>query len=158
MNRVQLELPVDQISISLMTLEVVADSLKFVVNASPGEVRTHGCFEGAGSSLQQAFSSRACRAAQAAGLIVRQSWSDRAECVQLVSARVCSQNGTVCDSAAALNSVVLVNIIGKNIGFIAASYTISVDNCTYPAQIVPAQSLSLAASEEKTLIFQVRHR
>jgi Male gamete fusion factor len=39
LNRVQLELPVDQISTSLMTLEVAADSLRFVQNSSPGKVR-----------------------------------------------------------------------------------------------------------------------
>lgn len=39
LNRVQLELPVDSISTSLMTLEVAADSLSFIVNSSPGEVR-----------------------------------------------------------------------------------------------------------------------
>lgn len=38
-QRVQLELPVDQITTSLVTLEVVADSLKFIVNSSPGKVR-----------------------------------------------------------------------------------------------------------------------
>lgn len=77
--------------------------------------------------------------------------------MQLVSARVCSQDGTVCDSAAALNSVMLVTVICKNIGVIAASYTVSIGNCTYPAQTVPAQSLSLAANDEKSLVFQVRY-
>ena len=39
LDRVRLELPVDQISTSLVTLEVAADSLRFVENSSPGEVR-----------------------------------------------------------------------------------------------------------------------
>lgn len=38
-QRVQLAFPVPQISSSLITLEVAADSLKFVQNAAPGEVR-----------------------------------------------------------------------------------------------------------------------
>lgn len=41
MDRVQLELPVDQISTSIITLEVVADSFTFVENSSPGEVRSY---------------------------------------------------------------------------------------------------------------------
>jgi hypothetical protein len=40
MDRVQLELPVDQISTSIITLEVIADSFTFVENSSPGEVRS----------------------------------------------------------------------------------------------------------------------
>jgi hypothetical protein len=38
-QRVQLAFPVPQISTSIMTLEVEADSLKFIQNAAPGEVR-----------------------------------------------------------------------------------------------------------------------
>lgn len=39
LDRVRLELPVDQISTSIVTLEVAADSLRFIENSSPGEVR-----------------------------------------------------------------------------------------------------------------------
>jgi hypothetical protein len=38
MDRVQLKLPVDQVSTSIVTLEVAADSLKFIENSAPGKV------------------------------------------------------------------------------------------------------------------------
>ena len=153
LNRVQLELPVDQISTSLVTLEVVADSLKFIVE----------CVSGRGAHALPARDCMLCASGQrinSARLSGQQTAERRSQSnasyVQLVSARVCSQDGAVCDSAAALNSVMLVTIVGKNIGGIAASYTVSVGNCTYPAQIVPAQSLSLAPDQEESLVFQVR--
>ena len=62
----------------------------------------------------------------------------------------------MCDSAAALNSVVLVTMVCKNVGLLAASYTVTLGNCTYPAQTVPAQSLSLEPAATDSLVFQVR--
>lgn len=73
-----------------------------------------------------------------------------------MSARVCNLDGTVCDVAVALNSALLVTIVGKNIGAIAASYTLTLGNCSYPSQPVPAQSLSLAPDAEQALVFEAR--
>lgn len=75
--------------------------------------------------------------------------------MQIVEARVCSRNGEVCDSVAALNSAALVRVACKNAGAIAADYTLTLSNCTYPAQPVPAQSVALAPAETKELTFQV---
>lgn len=80
-------------------------------------------------------------------------WTQRH--MQVVSARVCNQDGTVCDVAAALNSVVLVQVVAKNIGAIAADYTMGLGNCSYPAQPVPAQALALEALQEQPLVFQM---
>lgn len=38
MDRVQLMLPVDQVSTSIVTLEVAADALKYIENSAPGQV------------------------------------------------------------------------------------------------------------------------
>ena len=76
--------------------------------------------------------------------------------VQIVEARVCSLNGKVCDSVAALNSAALVRVTSKNVGAIAADYTLTLSNCSYPAQPVPAQSLALAPEETEELTFEAR--
>ena len=43
----------------------------------------------------------------------------------------------------------------KNVGFLAASYTTTLDNCTYPIIPVAAQSLSLASNETAEVRFEV---
>jgi hypothetical protein len=75
--------------------------------------------------------------------------------MQLVDARVCSLDGRVCDSVAALNSAALVAVVAKNSGAIPSRYTVSVGNCSYPTQPAPAQTLSLAPLQETKLVFQV---
>ena len=75
--------------------------------------------------------------------------------MQIVEVRVCSENGEVCDTVAALNSAALVRVTSRNAGAIAADYTLTLSNCTYPAQPVPAQSVALAPDETKQVTFQV---
>jgi Male gamete fusion factor len=166
LNRVQLELPVDQISTSLMTLEVAADSLRFVVNASPGKARARPpvCLRALLWYCKRGQCASSVRN-DSGGLGVHEhlhtccSHAPGESCaalVQILSARVCNQNGTVCDTAAALNSVVLVAVVAQNVGAIDADYTATLGNCTYATQQVPAQSLSLAAGAQDSVVFQVR--
>ena len=74
---------------------------------------------------------------------------------QILSAQVCNSAKTVCDSVAALNSASRAMIEVKNVGFLAASYTTTLDNCTYPIIPVAAQSLSLASNETAEVRFEV---
>lgn len=75
--------------------------------------------------------------------------------MQIVSVRVCNAARTVCDSVAALNSAALVMVVVRNTGAVAAEYTLSFGNCSHPTQPVPAQSLTLDASETAEVRFEV---
>ena len=74
---------------------------------------------------------------------------------QILSAKVCNSAMTVCDSVAALNSASRAMIEVKNVGFLASSYMVTLDNCTYPIIPVAAKSLALTSNETAEVWFEV---
>lgn len=164
----KIQYPVPAISSSLLTLEVAADSLKFIQNYSPGKVcisaMTGGTYEGIllavqYKAAQNSQSTFACSAELLAScqptFLFTSASGDCSGVLQILSAQVCNSARTVCDSVAALNSASMAMIEVKNTGTLTASYITTLDNCTYPTIPVAAQSLSLAAKETASIWFEV---
>jgi hypothetical protein len=75
--------------------------------------------------------------------------------LQMVSTSVCNSARTVCNSIAALSSPSKAVVQVKNTGILTGSFTISLGSCTHPMLPVPPQTVTVAATETKVVLFEV---
>ena len=76
-------------------------------------------------------------------------------CLQVTSAEICNADRTLCNSIAALNypATAVVNV--TNVGTVASSYTVSLQNCTSPIPDMDGQEITLEARMSTDVEFVV---